>query len=78
MTQAIRFFSVNPRTGAEDDDYGKAWRYEDGRVEYENDIVRDIMAVTVGRYGADKAWAWFSDWGNGYAGSELVEDDKAA
>ena len=73
MTPTIRFFSIDPRTGVENMELGRVWKHEDGRLGYSNSVVRDIMAVTVGRFGVDKAWAWFSAWGNGYAGSELVE-----
>jgi hypothetical protein len=52
-------------TGEERTEYGRVTMHDDGQLEYESDIVRDITANTVSRFGAAKAFAWFSYWGNG-------------
>jgi len=72
--KAIRFFSVEPRTGAQTET-GRAWMDDDGQLEYSDTLVRATMAPMIGRVGEEKAFQWFSDHGNGYAGSELVDDD---
>lgn len=69
MTQTIRFYSIDPDTVldqyAEVED-GLVWRHDDGRLEYQNDVVRDMMAPTVSRFGEEAAFERFSNWSNGW------------
>lgn len=74
MTQAIRFYSLN-RDGSEKLDYGRVRMAEDG-LEYDNELVREMMANTVHLFGEENAFRRFSKWTNGYGVcSHLVDDD---
>jgi hypothetical protein len=76
IKQAIRFYSVN-RDGSEKLNHGTAWLTEDGDLDYANDSVREMMAPMVARVGPEKAFVWFSGWGNGYMASEVVKPTAA-
>lgn len=71
--KTIRFFSIWPRTGEVRNEYGTVTLDDAGELHYSDDIVRDIMAAWVGKFGVEQAFAYFSDWGNGESGSQLVE-----